>query len=238
MIRLSELKLTLDAGATAASDLRAGCGTASCGARQPSCASCRCSSAASMPARPTCWPCTSSTWRWPSRQLEAALLARLPATAAHLRRRPTCSHPPVRMRPPISERAGGGRLRSVRHLRGAGAGADGLQADRARARQDGARTHQGHLGPVAQARAQPREQRAVRRRRRRHVFRRQAVQPDQGPAPPGPQGDERVRQGRRARGNPGARRIRTSAPSSWSRWWRTCASRSSRWAARSASSSA
>jgi uncharacterized FAD-dependent dehydrogenase len=33
-------------------------------------------------------------------------------------------------------------------------------------------------------------------------------------------------------------RIRISAPSSWSRWWRACARRSSRWAGRSVSNSA
>ena len=47
----------------------------------------------------------------------------------------------------------GDRLRPLRHLRGADAGADGPAADRARARQGGARAHQGHLGPVAQGRA-------------------------------------------------------------------------------------
>jgi uncharacterized FAD-dependent dehydrogenase len=36
-------------------------------------------------------------------------------------------------------------------LAGAGAGPDGLPAHRAGARQGGARAHQGHLGPVAQA---------------------------------------------------------------------------------------
>ncbi len=45
-------------------------------------------------------------------------------------------------------------------------------------------------------------ERAVRRRRRRHLQRRQAVEPDQRPAPPHPQGADRVRQGRRARGDP------------------------------------
>jgi uncharacterized FAD-dependent dehydrogenase len=38
-------------------------------------------------------------------------------------------------------------------------------------------------------RAEPREQCAVWRRRCWHLLGRQAVQPDQGPAPPGPQGD-------------------------------------------------
>jgi hypothetical protein len=48
----------------------------------------------------------------------------------------------------------------------------------------------------------PGVERAVRRRRRRHVLRRQAVQPDQRPAPPRPQGADRVRQGRRAGRDP------------------------------------
>ncbi len=70
------------------------------------------------------------------------------------------------------------------------------------ARQDRAPAHPRHLGPVAQERAQPRVERAVRRRRRRHLLRRQALQPDQGPALPRPQGDGRVREGRRAARNP------------------------------------
>ena len=45
-----------------------------------------------------------------------------------------------------------------------------------------ARAHQGHLGAVAQAVLQPEVERAVRRRRRGHLLRRQALQPDQGPA--------------------------------------------------------
>ncbi len=137
--------------------------------------------------------------------LEAQLLARL-AGDPHIAATPGhAMAPPVQLRRADFRSAGGGRLRPLRHLRRAGAGPDGLPADRAGARQDGARAHQGHLGPVAQACAQPGEQCAVRRGRRRHLLRRQAVQPDQGPAPPGPQGHERVRPGRRARGNPGRR---------------------------------
>ena len=60
----------------------------------------------------------------------------------------------------------------------------GFRPHRARARQGGARAHQGHLGPVAPRRARSGIERAVRRGRRRHVLRRQAVQPDQGSAPP------------------------------------------------------
>ena len=48
----------------------------------------------------------------------------------------------------------------------------------------------------------PEIQRAVRRGRRRHVLRRQALQPDQGPAFLRPQGADRVRQGRRAARDP------------------------------------
>ena len=76
-------------------------------------------------------------------------------------------------------------------------------------------------------RARPGVERAVRRRRRRHLLRRQALQPDQRPAPPRPQGARRVRQGRRAGGDPLRRASRTSAPSAWSAWSRRCAPRSS-----------
>ena len=58
------------------------------------------------------------------------------------------------------------------------------------------------FGLVAQENPQPGIERAVRRRRRRHVLRRQALQPDQRQAPPRPQGADRVRRGRRAGGNP------------------------------------
>jgi hypothetical protein len=60
------------------------------------------------------------------------------------------------------------------------------------ARAASAPTHEGHLGLVAQIGAQAREQCAIWRRGRRYVFRRQALQPDQRPAPSGPQGDARV----------------------------------------------
>ena len=64
----------------------------------------------------------------------------------------------------------------------------GLRADRAGARQGGARAHAGHLGAVARGELDPAIERAVRRRRRRHFQRRQAVEPDQRPAPPDAQG--------------------------------------------------
>ena len=47
--------------------------------------------------------------------------------------------------------AGRDRHRPVRPVRRPGAGADGLPPDHPGARQGGARAHQGHLGPVAQA---------------------------------------------------------------------------------------
>ncbi|WP_339374076.1 NAD(P)/FAD-dependent oxidoreductase [Methylogaea oryzae] len=55
---------------------------------------------------------------------------------------------------------------------------------------------------MAPGRAQSGIQRAIRRRRRRHLLRRQAAQRHQGPAPAGPQGADRIRQSRRARRNP------------------------------------
>ena len=91
---------------------------------------------------------------------------------------------------------------AVRPVRGADPRADGFPPHHPRTRQGRARAHQGHLRPVAQERAQPRIQRAVRRRRCRDVFRRQAVQPDQGPEPLWPQGAGRIRQGRCARRHP------------------------------------
>ena len=100
-------------------------------------------------------------------------------------------------------------------------------ADRARARQGGARAHEGHLGPVAARRPRPGIERAVRRGRRRHVFRRQAVEPDQRPAPPDAQGarpsSSKPARPRRSSTSPS----RTSAPSGWSAWSRRCAPRSS-----------
>ena len=53
--------------------------------------------------------------------------------------------------------------------------ADGFSSDHPRARQSRARADEGHLGPVAQERARSGVERAVRRGRRRHVFRRQAL---------------------------------------------------------------
>ena len=82
---------------------------------------------------------------------------------------------------------------------------------------------------------EPGVERAVRRGRRRHLLRRQAVEPDQRPAPPHAQGADRVRQGRRAAKRSSTSASRTSAPSGWSAWSRRCAPRSRRWAARSAS---
>ena len=62
--------------------------------------------------------------------------------------------------------------------------------------------HPGHLGPVAQEHAEHGIERAVRRGRRGHLLRRQAVQPDQGQIPLRAQGAGRIRQSRRAGGNP------------------------------------
>jgi hypothetical protein len=89
--------------------------------------------------------------RWPIPRREAALLARL---GKHPRIAPAPDMnyvAPVRAPRDLAQRPVVVGLRALRHLRGAGAGADGLLPDRARARQAGARTHQGHLGPVAQA---------------------------------------------------------------------------------------
>ena len=72
----------------------------------------------------------------------------------------------------------------------------GFRPDHPGARQGGARAHQGHVRPVAAAQARSRIQRAVRRGRRGHLFRRQALQPDQGPAALRAQGaDEFVKAG-------------------------------------------
>jgi hypothetical protein len=65
-------------------------------------------------------------------------------------------------------------------------------------RQGGARAHQGHLGACGARAAQSGIERAIRRRRRRHLFRRQALQPDQGPGWRGRKVLDRIRQGRRA----------------------------------------
>jgi hypothetical protein len=79
---------------------------------------------------------------------------------------------------------------------------------------------------VAQGRAGPRVERAVRRRRRRHLLRRQALQPDQGPASPTAArcSPSSSRPARRRRSSTSA--SRTSAPSAWSAWSRRCAPRS------------
>ncbi len=113
--------------------------------------------------------------------------------------------------------------------------ADGLPAARPRARQAGPRAHRRHLRLLAQGGARPGVERAVRRGRRRHLLRRQALQPGARSAPPRAQGPHRARRGRRARRRSCGSTGRTSAPSSWSRWSSTCARRSSAWAARSAS---
>ncbi len=107
--------------------------------------------------------------------LEAPLLAGL-AGNAHVARSPDMTYRlPARAPAVLPLRAGGGRLRPLRHLLRAAAGADGLQADRAGARQAGVRQRtRDTWGPVAQGPARPGVERAVRRGRRRHLFRRQA----------------------------------------------------------------
>ena len=82
------------------------------------------------------------------------------------------------------------------------AGANGLQAHRAGARPRRTAPHAGHLGPVAEEHADAGIQCAVRRGRRGPVFRRQALQPDQGSEILWPQGDARVRARRCAGGDP------------------------------------
>ena len=133
---------------------------------------------------------------------EAAVLARF-ADDPHVQPTPDIAYRPVAVAP--QGRAAAARRdrgRALRPVRRADPGRDGLQADHPRPRQGGARADQGHLGPVAQGRAQPGIQRPVRRGRRGHLFGRQALQPDQGSALPGPQGADRVRRGRRAGGDP------------------------------------
>ena len=133
---------------------------------------------------------------------EAAVLARCKGEA-HLSPAPDLSYRFVAQAPAAQRfTAGRHRHRPLRPVRGTDPGADGLSPDPAGARQGGARAHQGYLGPVAQVGAEPGIQCAIRRRRRRHVFRRQAAQPDQGPASLRPQGADGIRQGRRAAGNP------------------------------------
>ena len=119
---------------------------------------------------------------------EAAVLARH-AGDPHVRPAPDTRYRFVapgagRLRRRRGAAAGGHRLRPVRPLRRAAAGADGPAPDRPRARPGGARAHPRHLGPVAARRARSRVERAVRRGRRRHLLRRQALEPDQRPAPP------------------------------------------------------
>ena len=99
------------------------------------------------------------------------------------------------------------RLWSRRIVCRAAAGADGLQAHRARARPRRAPAHAGHLGAVAQEDPDARIQRAVRRGRGGPVLRRQALQPDQGSEVLRPQGDARVR----ARGRAGRNPVRQQA---------------------------
>ena len=134
---------------------------------------------------------------------EAALLKRLARRPQCLRWPPTTGYR-FKARAPAARgiAAGRHRHRPLRSACGAGAGADGLPPDHPRARQGRARAHEGHLGPLAQVGAQSGIERAVRRRRRRHVLRRQALQPDQGPASLRPQGADRIRQGRRAGRDP------------------------------------
>ena len=137
---------------------------------------------------------------------EAAVLARH-AGDPHVRPAPDtgyrfAAHAPGRFRHQRPSATGRGRLRAVRHLRRAAPRPDGPPAARSRARQGRARAHEGHLGPVAARRPRSGVERAVRRGRRRHLLRRQALEPDQRPAPPDAQGHRRVRRRRRARGDP------------------------------------
>ena len=127
------------------------------------------------------------------------------------------------------------RLRSRRFVCRAAAGADGLQAHRARAWPRRAPAHAGHLGAVAQEDPDARIQRAVRRGRGGPVLRRQALQPDQGSEVLRPQGDARVRARGRAARKSSSSASRTSALSASPASSRRCARKSSRSAARCAS---
>ena len=98
------------------------------------------------------------------------------ATASSRTRRPTS--PPAAPRPVV---IGFGPCGIFAR---AAAGADGLAPDRPRARQGRARAHARTPGACGARRARSRIERAVRRGRRRHLLRRQAVEPDQRPAPP------------------------------------------------------
>ena len=144
--------------------------------------------------------------------------ARAGALCRRSPRRPDAGHPlPLRClgAADSAASAGGHRHRPVRPVRRADPGADGFPPDHPRPRQGRARAHQGHLGPVAQAQPAPGIQRAVRRGRRRHLLRRQAVQPDPRSAAPRAQGagpsSSRPARRRRSCGSTS----RTSAPSGW-----------------------
>ena len=154
---------------------------------------------------------------------EAAVLQRLCARSSRGLAPDTAYHPVAQAPAGAEGAAAGGGLRPVRTVRRAAAGADGLQAHRAGARPRRAPAHAGHLGAVAQEHADAGIQRAVRRRRRGPVLRRQALQPDQGPEVLRPQGDARVRARRRAGGNPVSSASRISAPSGSPASWRRCA---------------
>ena len=111
--------------------------------------------------------------------------------------------------------AGRHRNRSLRPVCRPDPGADGFSPDHPGARQGRTRTDQGYLEAVAQVRAEPGIERSIRRRRRRHLFRRQALQPDQGPGKLRTQGADGIRQGRRAVRNPLRSPSPTSAHSGW-----------------------
>ena len=171
---------------------------------------------------------------------EAALLrraARDKVLARTLGPTPDTGYRPVARAPAaLPKRPGGDRHRPLRPVRRADPGGDGLPADHPRTRQGRAGAHQGHLGRCGAAVGpDARKQRAVRRGRRRHLLRRQALVGDQGPAASRPQGAGGIRRAparrRRSSGSPS----RISAPSAWCRWSKPCAPRSRRWAASTAS---
>ena len=81
---------------------------------------------------------------------EKALLKRLKGDR-NVSAAPDTSYRFVTRAPAVIAAPGRDRHRPVRPVRRADAGADGLSPDHPRARQGGARAHQGHLGPVAQA---------------------------------------------------------------------------------------
>ena len=134
---------------------------------------------------------------------EAAMLQAPRARSPGRRSRRTRATTRLRQAPAALDGAAArGGLWSLRTVRRAAAGADGIQAHRAGTRPRRAPPHAGHLGAVAQEHADAGIQRAVRRGRRRPVLGRQALQPDQGPEILRPQGDARIRARRRAGGNP------------------------------------